>query len=134
MDLLGEAPALNLNDPESRIFSRNFARPPQYMGENAVVRNSLLSEGCRIDGTVENSVLFGGVTVEEGAYIRDAVIMEDTFVGRDAQVSYAIVDSGAHIACGATVGESRGSRSKIAVIPKGAAVLSENAKEQEKKG
>ena len=134
MDLLGESPALDLNDSDSRIFSRNFARPPQFIGDNAVVKNSLLSEGCRIDGTVENSVLFGGVTVEAGAYIRDAVLMEDSFVGRGARVSYAIVDSGAHIACGAVVGEKRGSRSKITVIPKGAAVLSEVAMKQEKKG
>ena len=134
MDLLGESPALDLNDPDSRIFSRNVARPPQYIGANAVVRNSLVSEGCRIDGVVENSVLFGGVTVEAGAYIRDAVIMEDAFVGASACVSYAIVDSGAHIACGVVVGESRGSRSKIAVIPKGAAVLPEKVNEKEKKG
>lgn len=133
MDLLGESPALDLSDPDSRIFSRNLARPPQYIGEYAVVKNSLLSEGCRIDGTVENSVLFGGVTVEAGAYIRDAVIMEDAFIGKGARVSYAIVDSGAHIACGATVGERRGSRSKITVIPKGAAVLSEAAIQGERK-
>ncbi len=133
MDLLGEAPALNLSDPDFRIFYRNLARPPQYMGEHAVVRNSLLSEGCRIGGTVENSVLFGGVTVEEGACVRDAVIMEDTFIGRGARVFYAIVDSGVHVACGATVGEGRGNGGRITVIPKGAAVLSEMAKEREER-
>ena len=119
MDLLGESPALDLNDPQFRIYSRNFARPPQYISDGAVLRNSLVSEGCRIDGTVENSILFGGVVVEAGAVIRDAVIMEDVHVGKNARVSYAIVDADASIGDGAVVGEARGSRSKIAVIPKG---------------
>lgn len=119
MDLLGESPALDLNDTHFRIYSRNFARPPQYISNGAVLRNSLVSEGCRIDGTVENSILFGGVVVEAGAVIRDAVVMEDVHVGKNARVSYAIVDADAEIGDGAVVGEARGSRSKIAVIPKG---------------
>lgn len=119
MDLLGESPALDLNDTHFRIYSRNFARPPQYISNGAVLRNSLVSEGCRIDGTVENSILFGGVIVEAGAVIRDAVVMEDVHVGKNARVSYAIVDADAEIGDGAVVGEARGSRSKIAVIPKG---------------
>lgn len=119
MDLLGESPALDLNDYSFRIFSRNFARPPQYIGPKAVLKNSLISEGCHINGTVENSILSGGVVVEEGAVIRDAVIMEDVHVGKNARISYAIVDGEAVIEEGATVGSMRGSKSKIVVIPKG---------------
>ncbi len=118
MDLLGEAPVFDIADPYFRIYSRNFARPPQYIGEGAKIANSLVSEGCHIEGTVENSILFGGVTVEKGAVIRDAVIMEDVHVGQNARISYAIVDSDARIEEGATVGEARGSRTKIVVIPK----------------
>ena len=127
MDLLGETPVFDIADPHFRIFSRNFARPPQYIGEGAKIANSLISEGCHIEGTVENSVLFGGVTVEKGAVIRDAVIMEDVTVGKDAKVSYAIIDSDAVIENGASVGEARGSRSKIVVIPKGETVKKEEA-------
>ncbi|MBP3437088.1 MAG: glucose-1-phosphate adenylyltransferase [Clostridia bacterium] len=119
MDLLGESPALDLNDYSFRIFSRNFARPPQSIGPKAVLKNSLISEGCHINGTVENSILSGGVVVEEGAVIRDAVIMEDVHVGKNARISYAIVDGEAVIEEGATVGSMRGSKSKIVVIPKG---------------
>ena len=129
MDLLGESPALDLSDSSFRIFSRSFARPPQYVGAHAAIRNSLISEGCHIDGVVENSVLSGGVTVEEGAVIRDAVIMEDVTVKRGARVSYAIVDSDAVIEEDARVGESRPSRNKIVVIAKG-----EHVKKSEKEG
>lgn len=130
MDLLGESPVFDIADPYFRIYSRNFARAPQYIGEDAVISNSLISEGCHIDGTVENSVLFGGVTVEKGAVIRDAVVMEDVFVGEGAKVSYAIVDSDARIEGGAVVGESRGSRTKIVVIPKNEIVSAKSKKEE----
>ena len=119
MDLLGENPALDLNDTSFRIFSRNYPRAPQFVGEKAVLKNSLVTEGCVINGTVENSILFAGVTVEEGAVVKDAVVMEDVTVARGAKVSYAIVDSDAVIEENAVVGVSRGSRSKIVVIPKG---------------
>lgn len=125
MDLLGDSPALDLNDRSFRIYSRNFARPPQRIGKTAVIKNSLISEGCRIEGTVENSVLSGGVTVEAGAVVRDAVIMEDVRIGKNARVYYAIVDGEAVIDENAVVGEARGSRAKIAVIPKGANVKAE---------
>ncbi len=119
MDLLGENPALDLNDTGFRIFSRNYPRAPQFIGEKAVLKNSLITEGCVINGTVENSILFAGVTVEEGAVVKDAVVMEDVTVERGAKVSYAIVDNDAVIEENAVVGVSRGSRSKIVVIPKG---------------
>ena len=130
MDLLGDAPVFDIADPYFRIYSRNFARAPQYIGEGAEISNSLISEGCHIEGRVENSVLFGGVTVERGAVVRDAVIMEDVFVGKDARVSYAIVDSDAKIECGAKVGDARGSRTKIVVIPKNEIVSAKSKKEE----
>ncbi len=130
MDLLGENPVFDIGDPYFRIYSRNFARAPQYIGEGAVISNSLISEGCHIEGTVENSILFGGVTVEKGAVVRDAVVMEDVFVGEGARVSYAIVDSDSKIECGAKVGEARGSRTKIVVIPKYEIVSAKSEKEE----
>ena len=119
MDLLGDSPALDLSDRHFRIYSRNFARPPQYIGEGAVIRNSLISEGCHVEGTVENSILFGGVTVAKGAVVRVAVVMEDVEIGEGAGVYYAIVDTDVVVEAGATVGEKRASRSKIAVVAKG---------------
>ena len=64
MDLIGDTPVLSMSDRSFRIFTRNEARPPQYLGPNSKVVNSLVSEGCRINGMVINSILSGGVVVD----------------------------------------------------------------------
>ena len=122
MDLIGDEPILNMSDRNFRIFSRNVARPPQYIGENACIDNSLVSEGCRIDGTVINSILSGGVVIESGALVKDAVIMEDVTVKSGAKVYSAIVDSDTIIESGAVVGTENADKSDIAIVAKGTVV------------
>ena len=63
MDLIGDEPVLSIADKNFRIYSKNTARPPQYVGPDASVVNSMICEGCVIDGAVENSILSGGVFV-----------------------------------------------------------------------
>ena len=122
MDLIGENPILTLADKDFRIYSKNTARPPQYIGKDAVVENSLISEGCRIYGTVINSVISGGVIVEEGAIVKDAVVMEDVVVKKDARVYTAIVDSDTVVECGATVGKENAGKDEIALIASGSVI------------
>ena len=122
MDLLGDEPAFDLYDKNRRIFFRSPARPAQYVGENATVVNSLVTEGCEVYGTVINSVLFSGVYVAEGAVIKDSVVMSDTVVEKDAKVIYSIVDTGVTVGEGATVGQEREEDAGIAVIGKGLTV------------
>ncbi len=122
MDLLGENPALNLSDRSFRILSRNYARPPQFIGKSAEVKNSRISEGCRIYGTVINSVLSGGVVIEEGAVVKDSVIMEDTVVEANAKVNFAIIDSESVICNGVSVGSENADKNNIAVVGKGTTV------------
>ena len=119
MDLIGANPVLNIQDNNFRIFSRNTARPPQMHGKNSISKNSLISEGCKIYGTVENSILSGGVIVEEGALVRDSVIMEDVVIKAGAKVYTSIIDSDAVVGEGATVGCENASKDKITVIAKG---------------
>ena len=57
MDLLGENPEFFLNDRRWLIYFRNYALTPHYIGSGAVVKNSIITEGCSIHGTVINSVL-----------------------------------------------------------------------------
>ena len=116
MDLLGEKPVLTLADESWRIYSRQEASAPQYIGKDAVIANSTLTAGCEIYGTVRNSVLGAGVKVEEGAVVEDSVLMENVVVEAGAAVRYAILDSGVHIGKDATVGEDRASASEIAVV------------------
>ena len=120
MDLLGERPLFSMNeDSKGRIYSRSSVCPPQYVGRSAVISNSIITEGCKIDGTVINSVLSSSVTVEAGAVVRDSVIMSDTYIGKNATVSYAILDENITVEDDAVIGEDKETASGIAVIGNG---------------
>lgn len=116
MELLGLNPVFNLYDRHFRIFSRSDARLPQYIGHNANIVNSLVTEGCEIHGTVINSVLSGGVYVAPGAVVRDSVIMSDTRILDGATVDYSIVDGDTVIGLGATIGEQYTPEAKITLV------------------
>ena len=126
MDLIGEDPVLNLRDRKFRIYSKNLARAPQFVGENAKMVNSMISEGCVINGTVINSILSGGVVIEEGAEVKDSVIMDDVVIGKNAKVYTSIVDSDTEILDNAVVGVENGDKSEITVIAKGSVIKPEN--------
>ena len=116
MDLVGEQPVFDLRDRDWRIYSRNYSDSPHFVGEYAKISNSLITEGCTIEGIVENSVLSSGVKVCRGAYIKDSIIMSGVTVGEGATVNYAIIDDGAQIGAGSTVGRTKASGEKITVI------------------
>ena len=122
MDLIGTDPILNMADRDFRIFSRNVARPPQFIGSKAKIENSLISEGCKINGTVINSILSGGVVIEEGALVKDSVIMEDVTVKSGGKVYSAIVDSDTVVEKNAVVGVENADKSDIAIVAKGTTV------------
>ena len=118
MDLLGKDAIFNLGDRDFRIFSRNNARPPQFVGENAKITNSMISEGCIICGNVTNSILSGGVIVEEGAEVYDSVIMADVVIHKGAKVYYSIIDSDSDIGENVTIGSKDAGKDNITVIAK----------------
>ena len=97
MDLLKENNELNLHDDEWKIYSVNPVRPAQYIGEGAEVKNSLIVEGCIVNGKIENSVLFQGVQVGKNTVIRDSVIMTNAKIGDNVVIEKAIVGSNAII-------------------------------------
>ncbi|MBO6052250.1 MAG: glucose-1-phosphate adenylyltransferase [Clostridia bacterium] len=119
MDLVGEQPVFDLRDRDWRIYSRNYSDSPHFVGEYAKISNSLITEGCTIEGIVENSVLSSGVKVCRGAYIKDSIIMSGVMIGEGATVNYSIVDDGAMIGAGSTVGRTKASGEKITVIGSG---------------
>ena len=116
MDLLGEKPLLDLNDDSWRIYARHSAETPQYIGADAVIENSSITEGCSIYGTVINSVLGSDVVVEKGAVVRDSVIMDGVKVCSGATVDYAIVDEKSVILENTAVGARKGEEAEITVI------------------
>jgi glucose-1-phosphate adenylyltransferase len=113
MDLLSTPMPIDLHDKKWRIYARNPGMAPHYIAKGATVNDSLITEGCEVYGTVDHSVLFAGVTVEEGANVRDSVIMPGAVIHRGAVVRRAIVAENAVVGAGAFVGEAEGN---IAVI------------------
>lgn len=116
MDLLGDDPIFNLYDKDWRIYSRSDVRPPQFVGSDAKVTNSIITQGCEINGIVENSVLSSGVKVARGAYVRNSIIMQDTVIKEGASVFYSIIDSDTEIGAGAQIGEMMESGKGITLI------------------
>ena len=116
MDLLTLPMPIDLYDAKWRIYGRNPGLAPHFIAEGASVRNSLITEGCEVFGNVDHSVIFSGVTIREGATVKDSVVMPGAVIERGAQVQRAIVSEDAVIGAGATVGEATGN---IAVVGTG---------------
>ncbi len=106
MDLLSPNSGLKLDDPDWKIYGRTFAAPPHFAGKKSEIRHSLVAEGSEVGGTVNNSVLFSNVVVEEGATVDYSVIMPGAVIKKGATVKYAIVAEGAVVESGAVVGNN----------------------------
>ena len=124
MDLLGHNPAFDVGDADWKIHSRNPLAPPEYIGEKAVVDNSMVALGCEIDGTVKNSVLAASVVVEEGATVIDSVIMANTVIRKGATVAYSIIDENVTVEENAQVGEPKEKNAGIAVLGRNITIAS----------
>ena len=113
MDLLQNPMPIDMHDKKWRIYARNPGLLPHFIAKGAVVKDSLITEGCEIYGNVSHSVIFAGVRIEEGANVQDSVIMPGSIIHRGAVVRRTIVSENASIGAGAIVGEETGN---IAVI------------------
>lgn len=91
MDLTSDNPEFNLNDPNWRIYSRNAHQPALYTSPNARICQSLINDGCYIDGEITRSVIFYGVHVGNGSKITDSVIMPNVKIGKDVVIHRAII-------------------------------------------
>jgi len=104
MDLLVEEPRLDMLDREWVIHTRSEERPPVKICHEVTVINSLITDGCVIEGTVEQSVLSPGVTVRPGATVRHSVVMTDAVIEEGAVVDHAILDKRVRVGAGAQIG------------------------------
>lgn len=100
MDLLDPNLKLDLRD----IYSKNPMFPPHYVSETATIKNSNISDGCIVEGEVENSILFPGVRIEKGAKVDYSIIMPNTVVKANADIKYSIVSENTVIGCNAVIG------------------------------
>lgn len=104
MDLLDPNVTLDLADENWKIYSRNPVVAPHYVSPTGVVQNSLISDGCIIEGNVDFSVLFSNVTIAPGAVVNDSILMPGVVVEEGAIIQYAIVSENAVIKKNAVVG------------------------------
>ncbi len=104
MDLLNPNIPIDLYDPDWKMYSRNPIKPPQYIGADAVIENSMVTDGCIVNGTVDFSILFEGVEIEAGAVVTDSIIMPGSVIKAGAVVQYAIVGENCTVGENANIG------------------------------
>ena len=120
MDLLGENPEFDIDDVSWKIRSRNTAQAPQYIGSDAVIENSVITEGCEIDGTVINCVISPGVKIEKGAVVKDSVIMQSSVIKKGARVLYSILDEEVTVGENCIIGNDKENAKDVSVVGAGA--------------
>ena len=104
MDLLNQNVPFDIGDNSWKIYSRTHNVLPQDVGPQAQIEKAMISEGCSVEGYVDSSVLFQSVTVEEGASVRDSVVLPGSVIKSGAVVQYAIIGENCTIESGAKVG------------------------------
>ena len=97
MEYIGEDNDLHSRDRSWKIYSKNLIAPPNFITEEAHVKDSLVVDGCFVSGKVEHSILSTNVQVKEGARIKDSFIMSGAVIGEGAKITRAIVGEGAKI-------------------------------------
>ncbi len=91
MQLIDLIPEFNLYEEYWRIFTKADIIPPQYLSEESKVEKSIVGEGTNIYGTVINSVIGAGVTIEKGAIIKDSIIMKGSIIGENTYIEKTII-------------------------------------------
>ena len=103
MEYIDPNNALDSRDRHWKIYSRNLISPPNFFGEHGHIEDSLVVDGCSVDGTVKHSILSTEAQVREGAVVEDAVVMSNAIIGKGAVVKRAIIGEGAVIAEGVVI-------------------------------
>ena len=126
-DLIGEEPLFDLYNPFWKIHSRNVGIEPQYIAKGSVIKNSLITDGAKIEGTVINSIIGSNVEVKKGAVVKDSVVFANTVIGENSTVEYSIIDEKVTIGNNVYVGAPKADDVEIAVIGRGT-IVHDNAK------
>lgn len=118
-DLLSYDVRQELFAGEQQIFTKVQDNPPAKYGAAAAVKNSLIPTGCIINGTVEDSIIFRGVTVGEGAVVKNCVLMQKTVIEAGAELENVICDKYVTVGAGSKLA---GMAARPPVIPKGSRI------------
>lgn len=104
MELIDVVPEFNLYEEFWKVYTKGDIIPPDYIGSNAVVERCILGEGTEIYGEVYNSVIGSGVCVQEGAVVRDSILMRNCCIGRDAVIDKGILAENVTVGAEAVIG------------------------------
>lgn len=91
MDLIARVPEFNLFEKDWKIYTNNPSMPAHYIGSSGSVKRSIVAEGCTVYGKVRNSVIFPGVSIEEGAVVEDSIIMSNSKIGKNSNIYKSIL-------------------------------------------
>ncbi len=129
MELIDVVPAFNLYEEFWRVYTKGDIIPPAYVAESAVVDRCIIGEGTEIYGEVYNSVIGADVRIEEGAIVRDSIIMRHCYIGRDAVIDKAILAENVSVGSESVVGigEEAVNEYKPNVYGFGIATIGENS-------
>lgn len=129
MELISLIPVFNLYEEFWSIYTKSDILPPQYISEKAVVERSIISEGTEVYGEVYNSVIGAGVTIEEGAVVRDSIIMKNTSIGKGTKIERAIIAENVKIGNDVSIGfgDERPSRLEPKIYNSGLVTIGENS-------
>ena len=103
LELCGDT-QLDLYDPSWKIYTKSEDLPPVKVGENAKLTHSLISNGCKLDGSVDHSVLSPGVVIGEGSSIKNSVILNDVIIGKNCKIENTIIDKNTVIGDNSIIG------------------------------
>lgn len=85
---------------DAKVFTKVKDEAPAKYNEEAFVRNSIIADGCIIEGTVENCVLFRGVTVKKGACLKNSIVMQNSVIEENSSIECAVIDKDAKVTSG----------------------------------
>ncbi|MGL6064582.1 MAG: glucose-1-phosphate adenylyltransferase [Fusobacteriaceae bacterium] len=124
MDLLSNNNNLNLYDKSWKIYTRQDSYPPQYICSTATIKNSMIDEGCEIQGHVENSIIFSGVKIGKGSKVIDSVVMKNTIIKNNVTIVKSILANEVFVSDESKIGNSK----DITVIATGEKIGGTNVK------
>ncbi len=108
MDLMDNMDSINVFTTDEKVFSNSNIYPPQYIGPDANIGKSLISNGCTVYGSVDHSILGSGVVIGEGSVVEDSIILPNAIIGRDCHIRKAIVNEGVTVDDRTEIGDPDG--------------------------
>ena len=108
MDLMDDVENIDVFTGDMKVFSNSNVFPPQYLGREANIRNSLVCNGCTVYGSIKHSILGSGSVVLDGTVIEDSIILPNAWVGRNCRITRAIINEGAVVEDNTVIGDTEG--------------------------